>query len=84
MWAWVVRDEITTRSSQHRQGDGAGFIVLLTLLLYLLHGGENVDGDEGQAWLHPLRVSMEEELPCCCSLCSVVPPQSVWLSFVAL
>lgn len=46
-----------------RQGDGAGFIVLLTLLLYLLHHGETVDADEGQAWLHPLRVSMEEESP---------------------
>lgn len=46
-----------------RQGDGAGFIVLLTLLLYLLRRGETVDADEGQAWLHPLRVSMEEEPP---------------------
>lgn len=38
-----------------RQGDGAGFIVLLTLLFYLLRRGETVDADEGQAWLHPPR-----------------------------
>lgn len=83
MWAWCeIRLPLCPRGI--RQGDGAGFIVLLTLLFYLLRRGETVDADEGQAWLHPLRVSMEEEPPRRCPLCSDVFPQSVRLSFLAL
>lgn len=40
--------------------------------------------DEGQAWLHPLGVSIMMSPPYRCPLCLNALPQSVWLSFAAL